>query len=336
MDKKKLALGAGGIIGGLIAWKFLSRASEINWEDFTDRVHHPENSHFVEIDGASVHYQEFGDGANPTLILIHGYAASSYVWQTSAPMLADNDFHVISVDLVGFGYSDKPKWFDYSIASQARMVSRLMNRLGVGRATIVGSSYGGAVASTLALDYPERVEKLVLVNAVCNDDVKNHPLLRLAAIPVIGEVITPFLVDSKLFLKHRMKNTLAPENHHLITKERIDAVRRPLNAANAHHSVLATSRGWKACRIERDARFINQPTLIVWGDKDTVIPVKNAERLHDSILNSRLVILENCGHVPPEEKSEIFVDLVTKFSKNNKVRLAADGKKIQTEPESVQ
>jgi len=321
MKKKHLALGIGGAIGGLLAWKFLSRASEINWADFPDHVHHPENSHFVEIDGATVHYQEFGDAANPTLILIHGYTASTYVWQTSAPMLAANDFHIITVDLIGFGYSDKPKWFDYSIASQARMISRLMNRLGIGRATVVGSSYGGAVASTLALDYPERVEKLVLVDSVCNDDVKNHPLLRLAAIPVLGEVLTPFLLDSKFFLKHRMKNTLAPENHHLITKDRINSVHRPLNAANAHYSVLATSRNWEACRIETDAQYINQPTLIVWGKKDTVIPIKNGEKLYDSILNSRLVVFENCGHVPQEENSELFVDVVMKFAKDSKGRL---------------
>jgi pimeloyl-ACP methyl ester carboxylesterase len=323
MKKRYLAAGAAGLgaIGALVAWKFLTRAGEINWDDFRDRVHHPENSHFAEIDGATIHYQEFGDASHPTLILIHGYTASTYVWQTSAPMLAENNFHVISVDLIGFGYSDKPKWFDYSIASQARMISRLMNRLGIGRATVVGSSYGGAVASTLALDYPERVEKLVLVDAVCNDDVKNHPLLRLAAIPVVGEVLTPFLIDSKFFLKHRMKNTLAPENHHLITKDRIDSVHRPLNAANAHHSVLATSRSWEACRIEADAQYIDQPTLIIWGDKDTVISIKNGEKLYDSILNSRFVVFENCGHVPQEENPELFVDLVTEFTKNSKGRI---------------
>lgn len=324
MKKRYLAAGAGlGALSGLIAWKFLTRASERNWSDFTDRVHHPENSHFVEIDGTTVHYQEFGDAAHPTLILIHGYTASTYVWHTSAPMLAENDLHIISVDLVGFGYSDKPRSFDYSIASHARMVARFMDRLGIGRAMIVGSSYGGAVAATLALDYTERVEKLVLVDAVINDEQKNHPLLKLAAIPGLGEVLTPFMLDSKFFLKHRMRSTLAPENHHLIDQDRIDSVHRPLNAANAHHSVLATSRSWDANRIEQDAQYINQPTLIVWGDKDTVIPIENGEKLYDSILNSRFVVLENCGHVPQEEKADLFVDLVTRFVKEGRGRLEA-------------
>src|SRR5688500_2085587 len=226
MNKKNLALGIGGAMGALVAYKMLTRARTVNCEDFTD-IHHAENSRFAEVDGATVHYQEFGDDARQTLILIHADTASTFVWHMVAPRLAEAGFHVIAVDLIGFGFSEKPAQFDYSIASQERMTVRLMNRLGVGRATLVGSSYGGAGASSVALDYAERVEKLVLVDPVCNDDVLNNPVLKLAAIPGVGEVIAPFLIDSKTILKRRMKNTLAPENHHLITKERIESVRRP-------------------------------------------------------------------------------------------------------------
>ena len=173
MNKRNLALGIGGAIGAAVAVKMLTRAKTVDWEKVADRVFHSENSHFAEVDGVTIHFQEFGDAANPTLLLIHGYTASTYVWQTVAPILAEQGFHVVAPDLVGFGYSDKPAWFDYTIASQARVIVRLMNILGIGRATVVGSSYGGAVASTVALDYPERVEKLVLVDAVCNDDVLN-------------------------------------------------------------------------------------------------------------------------------------------------------------------
>lgn len=310
MKKKTLALGIGGVMGAAIAWKFLTRANTANFPD--KKIHHAENSHFVEVDGMTVHFQEFGDPANPTLLLIHGYTASTYVWHTVAPMLAKN-FHVVAPDLIGFGYSEKPRSFDYSIASHARVLTRLMDRLGIGRATLVGSSYGGAVASTIALDYAERVEKLVLVDAVCNDDVLSHPLLKLAAIPFLGDLLAPFLVDSRALLKYRMQHTLAPENHYLITRERIDSVHRPQHAADAHHSFLATARAWNACRIESDARFIKQPTLIVWGDKDAVIPIRNGEKLFDSIPDSRFVVLKNCGHIPQEEKPELFARVVGDF-----------------------
>ena len=324
MNKKNLALGLGGAIGAIVTYKLLGRARSVNWEDFTD-IHHAENSRFAEVDGATVHYQEFGDAGDPTLLLIHGYTASTFVWHTVAPRFADEGFHVIAVDLLGFGFSEKPAWFEYSIASQARMVARLMNVLGIGQATIVGSSYGGAVASTIALDYPERVEKLVLVDAVINDEVKNHPILKLAAIRGLGEIVTPFLLDSKRFLKLRMRGTLAPENHHLITKDRIDSIHRPLHAADAHHSVLATSRNWDAGRIEKDAHLINQPTLIIWGDRDLVIPIKNGKHLYESILNSRFVVFKDCGHVPPEENPDLFTALVTEFCRDRKGRIETTG-----------
>ncbi len=324
MRKRDLVLALGGGVAAAVAVKMLTRAKTVRWEDVASQVPHSKHSHFVNVYGARLHYQEFGDAAEPPIILIHGYTASVYVWKTAAPMLAEAGFRVIAVDLLGFGYSEKPTWFDYSIQSQARMISRFMNRLSIGRAIIVGNSYGGAVALTLTLDYPEAVEKLVLVDPVTNDEPKNHPLLRLASVRGIGEVITPFIADSKLFLRHRMRGTIAKANHHLVTEERMTAIRRPLNAADGHYSLLATSRNWNATRIEHDAYLINQPTLIIWGDQDIVIPIKGGYKLRQEIPNSRLVVLKDCGHVPPEEKSELFTDIVTEFC-----QVKRDAKKLQ-------
>ncbi len=315
MKKTHLALGAGGAIGAIIALKMFTRADSAEW---TDDIHHAENSHFVEVDGATVHFQEFGETHNPTVLLIHGYTASTYVWRSVAPLLADENFHVVAVDLIGFGYSDKPSAFDYTIAAQARMIERLMNRLGIGKAIVIGNSYGGAIASTLALDYAERVEKLVLVDAVSNDEVLDNPLLKIGSIPLIGELLTPFVLDSKLLSKNRMKESLASANRHLINDERVESVIRPLKAKDAHHSVLASARNWDANRIEQDAHLINQPTLLLWGEDDTVIPVRNGQNLYDAILNSRLVILKNCGHLPQEEKPEKFVEIVSEFCRERK------------------
>lgn len=321
MKLRNIAIWIGGALAGVVAIKMITRPKGVDWDEVSDKVVHSENSHFVEVDGATVHYQEFGDKAHPTLILIHGYTASAYVWKTVAPMLAENGFHVIAVDLLGFGYSDKPAWFEYSIEAQARMIARFMNRIGIGRATLVGSSYGAAVAATLALDYRERVEKLVLVDAVANDNLRNHPVLKLASIPGLGEILTPFVADSKMYLRRRMHDTLSPANHDLITDERLNSTLRPLRAADAHHSLLATSRNWHAERITRDAGLIDQPTLIIWGEDDTVIPVSDGYMLHEAILNSRLVVLKDCGHVPQEEKSEAFTELVTEFCGGKKKHL---------------
>ena len=317
MKKRDLAIAFGGAVAAAVGVKMLTRAETVRWEEVMDHVPHSEHSHFVNVDGARIHYQEFGAPSDPPMILIHGYTASVYVWKTVAPMLAHAGYRVVAVDLLGFGFSDKPRSFDYSIESHARIIWRLMNQLGIGQAIIVGNSYGGAVALNLALDYPEAVEKLVLVDPVTNDEPKGHPILRLASVRGIGEVITPFIADSRFFMRHRMRGTLAKANHHLITEERMAAIRRPLNSAEGHRSLLATSRKWNAKRIEQDAHLIGQPTLIMWGDQDTVIPIKSGYKLLQKMPNSRLVVLKDCGHVPPEEKSELFTELVTEFCRED-------------------
>jgi pimeloyl-ACP methyl ester carboxylesterase len=323
MKKKNIAIAIGGAAGAAIAVKMLTRARTVEWESVADKVIHSERSRFITIDGIGLHYQEFGEANSPVMLLIHGYTASAYVWKTVAPLLADAGYRVIAIDLVGFGYSEKPRWFDYTIQSQSRMITHFLNRLGIGRAAIVGSSYGGAVALNLTLDDPAVVERLVLVDAVINDRPKKHPLLRLAALPGVGEAMTPFLIDSKAFLRMRMQGTLAKANHHLITDDRIESIRRPLHAADGHHSVLATSRNWHADRIERDLELIDAPTLIIWGDQDTVIPIGNGYKLHKGILRSRFVIFKDCGHVPQEERPELFTELVTEFCRSAKGNIAA-------------
>src|SRR4249919_2463996 len=99
MKKRHAALAFGGVVGIAVAVKFLTRAATVNWDDVADQVVHSDRSHFVNVDGAHIHYQEFGDANHTPIILIHGYTASAYVWNTSAPLLADAGFRVIAIDL---------------------------------------------------------------------------------------------------------------------------------------------------------------------------------------------------------------------------------------------
>lgn len=331
MKKRDIALLTGGAIGAAIAIKFLTRPSTVKWSDVGQLVANSDHSDFIEIDGIRIHFQDFGEESAATIIMIHGYAASTHAWSICAPRLAEEGYRVITIDLVGFGFSEKPKWFDYTIDAQARMVERFMDRLGIGRATIVGSSYGGAVAATLALDYPERVEKLGLVAAVINDDQLEHPLMQLAAMPAVAEIVTPFLLDSRSYITAKLKTIFAPANHDMITPERISAFHRPLKAADAHHSVVATSRGWSANRIEKDLGLIKQPTLIVWGDQDQIVPLANGAKLYQEILNSRFFVFKECGHIPQEERAGLFVELVSEFCGNEKGKVTNETGRFEPE-----
>lgn len=292
--------------------KLLTRPRDAEWHKYRDAIFHSERSRFVEIDGIRAHYQEAGEKTNPALVLIHGFASSTLVWSKVFIDLAQAGFRVIAVDLLGFGYSGKPRNGEYTIAGQASFLMRLLEHLGIKRATLVGSSYGGAVAATCALDYPQRVEKLILVGAVNNNEPLRFNLMRLFGSPVLGDVVSPLLIGSRRLLRRRMKRVY--DRHAWVLDERrVDARHFPLRAAGTQRAIIRTVRGWDAERISRDAHLIQQPTLLLWGENDIEIPLADGERLHEQISGSRLVVFLECGHLPHEEYPEAFTKLVADF-----------------------
>src|SRR5262249_39745292 len=155
----------------------------VDWEKNRRTIFHAEFSNFVDVDGTRIHYQEAGNPADPPVLLIHGFSSSTLVWSRVFLRLAQEGFRVIAIDMLGHGYSDKGRNLEYTIKSQARTVTRVLDGLRISQASIVGSSYGGAVAATCALDYPERVSHLVMVGAVTNNDPTRFALLRLFSSP---------------------------------------------------------------------------------------------------------------------------------------------------------
>ena len=313
MKKRYWITGAVGLAGAFTAVKMLRRPRDIEWSEHADVLHHAEHSRFIEIDGVRVHYQEAGPRDAPPILLIHGFTASNFVWKDVFLPIAGAGLRVIAPDLVGFGFSAKPKQGEYTIDAQARLITGLMNQLGIERAGFVGSSYGGAVAATCALDYPERVERLVLVDAVINDYAKRRPLLRLAASPLIGDVVSPLMLGSRKLVHQQMRNGYAPGNRHLFDENRMTAHHRPLLAASTQRATLATLRRWNAGRIEEEAHRIKQPTLLIWGEVDPEIPLAHGRRLFEEIQDSRLIVFRRCGHMPMEEYPREFTEVVTDF-----------------------
>ncbi len=305
--------------GAAVTAKLLSRPAEVLWDDHAREIPHAQHSRFAEIDGVRVHYQEAGPADAPPLILIHGFCSSTYVWREVFLPLVENGFRVIVPDLLGYGFSDKPRAGDYTFTAQARMIVGLLDRLGIERATLVGSSYGGAVAATCTLDFPERVARLVMVGAVINDEPVRQPIARLATAPLIGDMITPFMVDSVRLTRWRQKKKDCwPGSPLVYDEERIKAKHRPLRSSSAHRAVLRTLRNWSAQRIEQQAHSITQPALLIWGDHDNEIPLRNGEMLNEAMPDARLVVFRRCGHLPQEEYPAEFVGLVTEFSRGEK------------------
>src|SRR6185503_11911966 len=252
--KKRYWIGgiSASALAASVAAKLLLRPKDADWEENLDAIFHAEYSRFVDVAGVRVHYQEAGDSAAPPMILVHGFATSNLVWSKVFLDLAAGGFRVIAPDLLGYGYSDKPRDMDYTIARQAEMVVTFMKQLGIERAILVGSSYGAAVAVTIALDHPGLVEKLVLVGAVNNNKPTRYMLMRLFGSPIIGDILSPLLVGSRRLLRLRMKRVY--DRHHWeLDERRVDARHIPLRTRGAHRAIVRTVRRWDAERVSRDA-----------------------------------------------------------------------------------
>ncbi|HEX4901152.1 MAG TPA: alpha/beta hydrolase [Pyrinomonadaceae bacterium] len=312
LKKRYLLAGFSGLATAAVVTKLLARPRDVDLERSRDRIYHVEHSRFIDVNGLRVHYQEAGDPAAPPLFLIHGFLSSTFVWSRVFLGLAAAGFRVIAPDLIGYGYSAKPRNFDYSIESQAKMLAGLLERLGSNGATLVGSSYGGAVAATVALDQPELVRKLVLVGAVSNNEPKRFMMMRLVRTPVVGDIVSPLLAGSRRLLRARMKRVY--DRHQASLDEfRVDVRFLPLRAAGTHRAIIRTVRNWDAERIQREARLIKQPTLLIWGDNDPDVPLRDGEELQQQIESSRLLVFRDCGHHPQEEYPTSFTEAVLEF-----------------------
>jgi pimeloyl-ACP methyl ester carboxylesterase len=312
--KKRYWIGglSASALGTFVAAKLLLRPGDVEWEKNREVVFHSEYSKFAEVDGVRLHYQEAGEANASPAILIHGFASSNLVWSKVFLELASAGFRMIAPDLPGYGYSGKPREHEYTIARQAEIIVGFMERLGIDRAKLVGSSYGGAIAATIALDHPDLVEKLVLVGAVTNNKPTRYLLMRLFGSPIIGDILSPLVVGSRRLLRLRMKRVY--DRHSWVLDERrVDARHLPLRTRGAHRAIIRTVRRWDAERVSRDAHLLTQPTLLLWGDTDREVPLRDGERLHDEIRNSRLIVFRDCGHLPHEEYPQAFTRVVSEF-----------------------
>jgi pimeloyl-ACP methyl ester carboxylesterase len=249
-------------------------------------------------------------------LLIHGIAGSSRTWEQVIPLLA-REHTVLAPDLVGHGESAKPAG-DYSLGAQASTLRDLLSVLGVERVTVVGQSFGGGVAMQFSYQFPEHCDRLVLVGSGGLGREVSW-LLRLLTIPGVEyvlPVVTPGFVrdrgnDLVSFLykagfRHARGVEMWRAYASLSELESRRAFVRTLRGVvdPGGQSVNAMDRLYLAARM---------PTLIVWGDRDTIIPVSHARAAHEAIPGSRLEIIEGAGHFPHVEEPLRFVELLSEF-----------------------
>ncbi|MGI9107752.1 MAG: alpha/beta fold hydrolase [Pyrinomonadaceae bacterium] len=287
-----------------------ARPADLDFEEFRAAVPHSAVSRFAELDSVRVHYQEKGDG--PALVLIHGNNSSVYSWKDVFEPLATN-FRVIALDLKGFGFTAKPGG-DYRVEAQAALVMRLLDQLGIERATLCGSSMGGAVALSCAVNYPGRVESLVLAgSSAFNEGSSGGASLAPAYVrwPYIGAAVTALALTSSALVRDGLRKSFYDQGK--VTEERVAAYYRPLRTRGGQRAARLVRDQRDYAALEQSLAQIRQPTLLIWGAQDRLNLLADGKRLHAKMANSQLINYEHCGHLPQEEMPERFTRDVVEF-----------------------
>jgi len=252
------------------------------------------------VDGVRWRSREVDGTGTETIVFVHGLLTSSASWGKVLPAAGERG-HAIAVDLPGFGYSDRPWPYDYTVGGQSAHLLRFLDVRGIDHAVLVGNSLGGAVALLTAAARPDRIRALVLVDAA--SPASRIPwTIRALRTPGIGELEMELYI--KPFLEFGLRERLYanPKN---VTPELVEREWRPVTVPGTRRSALAAIRS-NVRGYEGLWQKFQVPTLVIWGLEDRLLPVADGHRLANSIPGAKLVVLSGAGHLPQEEQPEAF------------------------------
>ncbi|CAA6815032.1 MAG: Hydrolase, alpha/beta fold family [uncultured Sulfurovum sp.] len=261
-------------------------------------------------------YVEYGNPKNKTLLFLHGFAESKETWRFLVPALSKK-YHLVLLDLKGFGASPKPEDSQYSVYDQAMLVANFMKEKSLKDVSIVGRSFGGGVALVLALMQKEKliekkINSLVLINSMAYKQYLPS-MLRILNQPIIGYVAIHTISDDWMAQEGYR---YAFYNNNLIPKESLEQASLYLSLPNAKYVYLESVEQLipdDIEKIQKRYREILLPTLILWGKEDVSIRVHTAYKLHRDLKNSKLKIFSKVGHMPNEEAPYRVVREILKF-----------------------
>jgi pimeloyl-ACP methyl ester carboxylesterase len=304
--KVLLVLFSVAVIALIVFW--FARPADVSFDEVRAGIPNAEYSHFADIDGVRIHYQEKGTGT--PLVLLHGFTSSTYSWKDVFEPLSQN-FRVIAVDLKGFGFSGKPDG-DYSRRAQATLVGHLLDYLKIEKAWLCGNSMGGEIALNFALQNPQRVERLILIDSAGVTVTGSGSLApRYLLLPVVGRIVTALALPSDKLVRQGLEKSFYDQTK--VTNERVAYYYRPLKTRGGQLAAVRARTQANEFPVEPELGRISMPTLIIWGAQDALIPLEAGIKMNKLIKESRLVIFDSCGHLPQEEVPARVVDEITKF-----------------------
>lgn len=267
-------------------------------------------SHFINWRGGELHYTDEGEGF--PILMLHGFGGSHRNFNRAAELLKDS-FRIVRLDLPGFGLSDMPGAGKEDISPRElyrSYLSFMTDTLKLDSFYVMGNSMGGLIAWNIAAENPEKVKGLVLLGSA------GYEMDKIKA-RAVKWLRYPFVVKA---LERGMPHSASEDaalrcwsNDELINPLEVQATNDFWNRQGNIHAAFEIASAVE----EPDTNLVKSiscPTLIVWGEHDEIIPAYHAEKFHRDIANSKLIVYENCGHVPQVEKADQFIkDFLTFF-----------------------
>lgn len=266
-----------------------------------------EQSNFVTIDGTDVHYRIEGQG--DPLVLIHGTAASLHTWDDWTNELRDS-FRILRMDLPAFGLTGPNESGDYSMDYYVDFIHKLTNQLGFDKFHLAGNSLGGRISWTYALAHPQKVDKLILIDAA-GYPTAEPAIFKIAKTPILNQLIKN--ITPRQLIEQNILEVYGDDS--LVSKELVDRYyEMTLRPGNRDAFIDRT----KVKYIDQTSLISNikNETLIMWGDQDVWIPIENAYKFEKQLTNDTMIIYEGVGHVPMEEIPSITAKDAMSFLKN--------------------
>ena len=276
-----------------------------------------DKSKFIEVVGHDVHYLTAGDPSSDKLILLlHGFGANVSTWDLVLDELGTEGF-VVAYDRAAFGFTERPETWSgtnpYSSAGQLEVIQALIDEFGAGKEVVIlGHSAGGNLAAAFAAANPESVDELILLApAVYSTGGGPSWLNWIYDIPQLNHV-GPALVSSIA----TSGLDLLQESYYdksLVTEELTAKYTAPLKIVGWEKAFWNYNKAPRTTNVDKQLALLTVPTLVITGDTDEVVATADSIRLAGELPNAQLVVIENCGHLPNEEKSQEFLTAVAGF-----------------------
>lgn len=304
MKLAKIILGLVLLLGLLVFWNL---SWDIPVEELREKYTN-ETSQFREVQGMQVHYREEGKGM--PVVLLHGTAASLHTWEEWTKTLRKS-YRVISLDLPAFGLTGPNAQHDYRLATYTDFLRAFLADLQIDSCYLVGNSLGGSIAWSYAAAEPAQVKKLVLLDPAGFLREGSTPLVfKLANTPVVNQIMR--YLTPKAFIAKNLREVYYDDSK--VSPALIDRYYEMALRQGNRDAFIARAQLQRLDQTEQ-LKTIEAPTLIIWGKEDLWIPVEQADLFLAELPNAELVVMEDTGHVPMEERPEESLAPVLRFFK---------------------